>query len=153
MSVDLRPMVELRGRRGWLKGLLGASLGAVALSVLYPVARFLGPPAAEEAPPDRVLAARRSGLRPDSGTIFRFGSRPALLLTTASGEVRAFAATCTHLACTVQYRADLGRIWCACHGGAYDLDGAPVAGPPPRPLERYQVTLRGDEIWVSRGRA
>jgi Rieske Fe-S protein len=82
--------------------------------------------------------------------IFKFGNEPALLLRTEEGEVRAFAATCTHLDCTVQYRADLRRIWCACHNGSYDLNGTNVAGPPPRPLPRYTVNIVGDDIFVSR---
>jgi cytochrome b6-f complex iron-sulfur subunit len=42
------------------------------------------------------------------------------------------------------------RIWCACHNGVYDLSGKNVSGPPPRPLEAYDVHVRGDEIYVSR---
>jgi Rieske Fe-S protein len=32
-------------------------------------------------------------------------------------------------------------MWCNCHGGAYDLTGRNVAGPPPRPLTVYKVNL------------
>jgi Rieske Fe-S protein len=68
--------------------------------------------------------------------------------------VRAFNAVCTHVDCTVIYRSDPGDIFCNCHDGVYDLSGQNVSGPPPRPLEMYQVTLRGDqgkeEIVVSR---
>jgi len=58
------------------------------------------------------------------------------------------SAICTHLDCTVQYREDLSHIWCACHNGHYDLNGANIAGPPPRPLEAYTVSVRGTEIVV-----
>jgi Rieske Fe-S protein len=68
--------------------------------------------------------------------------------------VRAFNALCTHIDCTVKYRADKGDIFCACHEGVYDLNGRNISGPPPRPLEVYKVTLRGErgqeEIVVSR---
>jgi Rieske Fe-S protein len=54
----------------------------------------------------------------------------------------------------VAYRAEEGDLFCACHEGVYDLNGRNVSGPPPRPLEQYKVTLRGDpgqeEILVSR---
>jgi cytochrome b6-f complex iron-sulfur subunit len=138
-------------RRGWLKALLGAAAGGLGLSVLYPVLCFMAPPARPDASVNRVLAGKRSELSPGSGKVFRFGSRPAILIATSSGEVLAFSAACTHLSCTVHYRPDLRRIGCACHGGLYDLEGVPVAGPPPRPLERFHVAFRGDEIWVSRG--
>ncbi len=141
---------EAPARRSSLRWLLGTSLGAVALSILYPVLRYVLPPPESEAQTGRVLAGRRSELPPNSGKNFRFGASPGIVIDTPAGDVRAFSAVCTHLACTVQYRQDLQEIWCACHGGRYDLEGVPGAGPPPRPLERYAVALKGDEIWVSR---
>jgi Rieske Fe-S protein len=138
-------------RRRWLDWLLGTSLGAVALAILYPVSRYVMPPAATGAESNRVLAGKRSELPPNSGKLFRFGAQPGIVVDTPGGEIRAFSAVCTHLACTVQYRTDLQQIWCACHDGHYNLEGVPVAGPPPRPLQRYQVALKDDEIWVSRG--
>jgi Rieske Fe-S protein len=89
-------------------------------------------------------------VRPNSGQIFKFGNRAGILVRTSSGDLRAFNATCTHLNCIVQYREDLGHIWCACHNGHFDLTGVNVQGPPPRPLERYDVNVRGDQIVVSR---
>ncbi len=137
-------------RRGWLAWLLGTSLGAVAASIIYPLLRYVLPPPESEAQTGRVLAGRRSELPPNSGKIFRFGARPGIVVDTPAGDIRAFSAVCTHLACTVQYRPDMQQVWCACHAGHYNLEGVPVAGPPPRPLERYDVALKGDEIWVSR---
>ena len=66
-------------------------------------------------------------------------------------EIKA-SATCTHLSCTVQYRDDLHEVWCACHNGMYDLNGRNVSGPPPRPLESFEVQVRGEEIYVRRRR-
>jgi Rieske Fe-S protein len=89
-------------------------------------------------------------LPPNTGVIFKFGSRPGILVRTPSGELRAFSARCTHLDCTVQYRDDIGHIWCACHNGHFDLNGRNIAGPPPEPLEAYDVNVRGTQIVVSR---
>ncbi len=137
-------------RRSWLSWLLGTSLGAVALSILYPILRYVLPPPSAESQTGRILAGRRSELPPNSGHTFRFGAKPGIVIVTPAGEIRAFSAVCTHLACTVQYRKDLQHLWCACHDGHYSLEGVPVAGPPPRPLERYDVALKDDEIWISR---
>ena len=138
-------------RRGLLTWLLGTSLGATLVAALYPVFRFVIPPEVAEAPVNRVLAAKLSELPVNSGKIFRFGSRPGLVLRTQDGAVRAFSAVCTHLNCTVQYRPDLQHIWCACHNGHYDLQGKNIAGPPPRPLEAYKVDVSGDDVYVTRG--
>jgi Rieske Fe-S protein len=76
---------------------------------------------------------------------FDFGGKPCLVVATPEGEVRAFNAICTHLDCTVGFRPDHGDIFCQCHLGVYDLNGQNISGPPPRPLQTYKVTLRGDK--------
>jgi Rieske Fe-S protein len=139
-------------RRRVVEVLLGGGLMASIVSFLYPVLRYLVPPPVPDLGGDEVVACKTGELKTNGSKIFRFGNRPALLLLTAEGEYRALSATCTHLSCTVQYRSDLREIWCACHNGMYDLNGRNIAGPPPRPLETYQVHVRGDEVVVSRKR-
>ncbi len=141
-----------QSRRGFVNWILGTSVGGLLLAVLYPVSRYLIPPEVEESTAGTVtLAIKPDEIAANTGHIFKFGSQPGILVRTPSGELRAFSASCTHLACIVQYRSDLGRIWCACHNGHFDLSGRNVDGPPPRPLERYEVNVRGDQIVVSRG--
>jgi len=146
----MSPAPEQPSRRGFLNWFLGTSMGAMFLSVAYPVARYISPPDVPEAQTSRVVAAREGDLKPNSGKIFRFGSLPGLLVRTGDGEYKAFAATCTHLNCTVQYKDDTRQIWCACHNGVFDLQGHNVSGPPPRPLEEYVVNVVDGEIVVSR---
>jgi Rieske Fe-S protein len=97
-----------------------------------------------------VVAGQAVQVKPNSGMVFKFGSKPGLLIRTPDGELRAFSAVCTHLDCTVQYKSDTSQIWCACHNGFYDLSGNVVSGPPPRPLESLVVNQRGDDVVVSR---
>ena len=141
------PVISRRGALNWL---LGTSLGATVVAALYPVFRFVIPPEVAEAPVNRVLAGKLSELPVNSGKIFRFGSKPGILVRTANGEIRAFSAVCTHLNCTVQYRSDFQEIWCACHNGHYDLQGKNIAGPPPRPLDAYKVDTAGDDVYVTK---
>lgn len=138
------------GRRGFLELVFGTSLAGVIASVTYPVVRYLIPPAEGGETGAAVVVGRVDDLSPDSGKIFRFGRKPGLLVRTADGEIRAFEATCTHLDCIVQYRKDLGLIWCACHNGRYDLNGTNIAGPPPRPLTPLRVDVKDGEVHVSR---
>ena len=137
-------------RRDWLSALVRGGFTASVISFLYPVVRFILPPEIAESAADEVTATKTSELPPNSGKIFKFGSRPGIVIRTSAGDLRAFTAVCTHLSCTVQYRADMQMIWCACHNGMYDLNGKVVSGPPPRPLEEYTVHVRSDEIVVSR---
>jgi cytochrome b6-f complex iron-sulfur subunit len=138
-------------RKGFVDWLIGTSLGGFIAAVLYPVVRYLIPPrVAESAANSVVVPFQPVDLPTNSGRIFKFGSRPGILVRTPNGELRAFSARCTHLDCTVQYRDDLAQIWCACHNGHFDLNGINVEGPPPRPLEAFDVNVRGTEIVVQR---
>lgn len=137
-------------RRGFLTWFLGTSVGAMCVSVLYPVARYISPPEVPEAQTSSASAGPVEGLRPNDARLFRFGGQPGIVIRTTEGNLKAFSATCTHLNCTVQYRGDLSRIWCACHNGFYDLTGNVAGGPPPRPLEEYQVNVANGEIIVSK---
>jgi Rieske Fe-S protein len=137
-------------RRYFLNRLLGTWAGGVVASIFYPVIRYLVPPEMPEAATLSVTGGTAATLAPDSARIVPFGSAPVILIRTATGELRAFAATCTHLACTVQYRPDLGHIWCACHNGHYDLNGRNISGPPPSPLAPFDVNVTGDDIVIVR---
>lgn len=128
----------------------GTSVLASLASFLYPILRYIIPPRTAELTVDTVLAGHAGDLKPNTGKIFRFGSRPALLILSRDGKYRALSATCTHLNCTVQYRSDLNAVWCACHNGVYSSDGRNISGPPPRPLESYEVVLKGNDIYAQR---
>ena len=138
-------------RRKFLNWFLGSTAGAFLVSVLYPLSRYLIPPKVQESTARTVtLAIKPQEVKANSGQIFRFGSQPAILVNTPSGQLRAFSAACTHLACIVQYRSDINHIWCACHNGHFDLNGKNIEGPPPKPLEEFNVNVRGDQIVVSK---
>lgn len=138
------------GRRGFTNTLLGSGLVTTLGSILIPIINFLIPPKAEEAGQNSVEAARVGELAPNSGKIFRFGTRPGILVCKGNGEYVAFSAICTHLDCTVQYREDFKHIWCACHNGHFDLSGRNISGPPPAPLEVFDVSIVEEAIVVTR---
>lgn len=135
-------------RRKWINLFLGGSILGTVGSFLYPVIRYLIPPRQDQTQTRRVVAARAGELAPNSAKLFRFGAQPALLVHTAEGELRAFSAICTHLTCTVGYEEETGTLLCPCHNGRFDLAGNVISGPPPRPLEAYDVEVRANEILV-----
>jgi len=137
-------------RRSFLDFLLGTSALATLGAIVYPIIRFMAPPQIVESAENSVVAAKINEIPPNSGKIFKFGNKPGILVRTAAGELKAFSAVCTHLDCIVQYRDDTKQIWCACHNGQYNLSGKNIGGPPPRPLEEFQVNTRGDDVVVTR---
>jgi Rieske Fe-S protein len=59
-----------------------------------------------------------------------------------------FSNRCMHLGCPVQ--ATSQGFQCPCHGGAYDTVGQRIAGPPIRPLDRFQWEIKNsDELWIT----
>lgn len=139
-----------RSKRDFLRVMLGGGIVAWAASVLYPLLAYLKPPKQAEVEVTSVKVGKLSEIEKDSGKIIRFGNKPVILIRLANGDLRALSATCTHLDCTVQYRKDLGVIWCACHNGRYDLTGRNIDGPPPRPLDEFRVVIQGEEVFVSK---
>ena len=141
---------DKEARRHFLEIFLGTGIIASLLSFLYPVIRYLIPPPQTDLGSNTVLAAKVGELSVNSGKIFRFGDKPAILILTSGDKYVAFTAVCTHLGCTVQYRPDLREIWCPCHNGKYTLQGRNISGPPPKPLAEFTVNVKGADIYVSR---
>lgn len=137
-------------RRTFLDYLVGSSAVATLGAIVYPIFKFITPPHIVESTESSVIAAKLAEVPKNSGKIFKFGNKPGILVRTDSGELKAFSATCTHLDCIVQYRPETKQILCACHNGQYNLNGKNIGGPPPRPLEEFQVNTRGDDIVVTR---
>jgi len=137
-------------RRKFVNFFLGGTILGTVASFLYPVFRYLLPPRQAEAVEKKIAAAKVGELAPNTAKLFKFGTSPALLINTAEGEFRAFSAVCTHLTCTVSYEGETGTLYCPCHNGRFDLAGNVISGPPPRPLEAYNVEVVGGEIFVSK---
>ena len=150
MRLDETGTAKRLTRKRFVDWLLGTSAGGFLAAVFYPVVRYIIPPELPESAVSSVqLAFTADEVPSNTGRIFKFGTRPGIILKTPGGELRAFSARCTHLDCTVQYREDLEHIWCACHNGHFDLNGKNIAGPPPEPLQAFDVNVRGDQIVVS----
>jgi cytochrome b6-f complex iron-sulfur subunit len=137
-------------RRKFLDYLLGSSAFATLAAIFYPIMKFMVPPEVVEAQQNSVVAAKSAEIAANTGKIFKFGSKPGLIIRTETGDLKAFSASCTHLDCIVQYDPGSKEIICACHNGKYDLTGKNVSGPPPRPLEEFTVNIKGDDITVTR---
>ena len=55
---------------------------------------------------------------------------------------------CMHLGCPVV--ATLQGFACPCHGGQYNQKGQRTAGPPIRPLDRFQWEIKNqNELWIT----
>jgi cytochrome b6-f complex iron-sulfur subunit len=141
-------------RRVFVKVALGAAGFCYAAAIGYPVYKYLASPiekAEANAAVTEVTLPDAQKLATGSALMFKFGSRPCMLIHHADDSWVALSAVCKHLGCTVQYQPEQNRIFCACHGGVYDpKTGANVSGPPPKPLDHYKTTLTDKGILVTR---
>jgi menaquinol-cytochrome c reductase iron-sulfur subunit len=64
------------------------------------------------------------------------------------GDFVALSTRCMHLGCPVRFVAASKRFICPCHGGVYDFTGKVSGGPPVRPLDRFYVRVRNEQLEV-----
>lgn len=65
-----------------------------------------------------------------------------------AGTVVARSLLCAHEGCEIDWSGAEAAYLCRCHGGKFDGDGRPIAGPPNRPLRELAVRVEGDAAWV-----
>ncbi len=93
------------------------------------------------------------------GTVAYFPEQRFYLSRVESGFLAMYR-KCPHVGCVVPWLADdpseddlapKGRFNCPCHGGIYDRYGVVHAGPPPRPLDLFPISIEGGELIVDTG--
>jgi len=72
----------------------------------------------------------------------------AWLRRVSANEFIAFSVNCTHLGCPIRWLPDAELFMCPCHGGVYYKDGSVAAGPPPKPLVRYEVRVLDGQVEI-----
>ena len=98
------------------------------------------------------VAVAEVGEVPHGGyKLFHYPSEhhPCILIRLKTGDYAAYSQSCTHLMCPVHFDVMTNQLVCPCHNGYFSAsDGAVVAGPPQRPLPRYEVNIAEGMIWV-----
>lgn len=125
-------------------GALLVSTGGVAAKAAYDAAKVTN------YSPMNIDGA--AAMEPGSALNFRYPTEKdtAILVRTRDGQYYAYGQKCTHLTCPVYYAKEAGRLECPCHEGGFDVrTGAVLYGPPPRPLDRVVVEVRGGDVWAT----
>jgi menaquinol-cytochrome c reductase iron-sulfur subunit len=73
------------------------------------------------------------------------------VITENGRDFVAMSNVCTHLGCRVRWNSEEERFFCPCHNAIFDKNGNVVDGPPPRPLDRYEINVEGDQLYVLGG--
>ncbi|MDD5656722.1 MAG: ubiquinol-cytochrome c reductase iron-sulfur subunit [Elusimicrobia bacterium] len=149
--------VTRRGFLGLLAGSLAAALGAAAGSC--GLAYFLSPAFSREkdewvdiagvddiplgAPTEVKFTQRRR-----DAWLVAEGLASTWVLTRDRAHFIAYDPHCTHLGCPYRWSRTRNEFLCPCHGGVFSMDGKVLAGPPPRPLDRYPTKVEAGRLLV-----
>lgn len=138
-------------RRRFLAGMVGGGAAALASGSAVPLAFYAGNLRDEPPPAVLELPDAQWRLAPGESKLIPYGRIPVLLIRTPEpdGALKVFVATCTHFDCIVGYRAAENRIFCACHGGYYDVEGNVIAGPPPKALRPLHHAVRDGKLLIA----
>ncbi len=63
-------------------------------------------------------------------------------------RIYAIHAKCTHLGCTPNWFAEEGVFKCPCHGSQFHGNGVNFAGPAPKPLDRFKLSIGKDGMII-----
>ncbi len=137
-------------RRRFLRWLAGLTIFSTIAMVLTPVVGFLVPSKeGRVAAGGKSLVGTTADIPAGGGKVVAMGSKPAIVVNTDQG-VKAFSAICPHLGCVVAWNDLIGAIQCPCHDGRFNpSSGAVISGPPPGPLPPINVSVEGDQIFLS----
>lgn len=123
---------------------IAIAIGAIVLGGLYGLRRWYH----SQATPTWVIA--QVGEVPVGGSkIFQYptDTSPCILVRTGETSYAAYSRICTHNSCPVSYRPAERALECPCHNGLFSVaDGSVLGGPPPRPLPRILLEIRGNDI-------
>jgi Rieske Fe-S protein len=73
---------------------------------------------------------------------------PSVDREAGNAEFIALTSRCSHVGCPVNYVKAAQSFVCPCHGGVYGFRGERTGGPPPRPLDRFDVRVRDGQVEV-----
>ena len=81
------------------------------------------------------------------GWVERVAPIGVYVLRESDSAATVFDPHCTHLGCPVEFSSGSGSFLCPCHGGSFDPEGYPTAGPPPRRLDVYETRVTDGEVF------
>jgi len=152
------------GRQGFMKGVIAVIGGLITAGMGIPaVAYILGPVLNRTEQQDWIRLGSASNVEPGIPTLFKARieqqagwivseeEKSVYVLTDDGRTFIAMSNICTHLGCRVRWIEDQSQFFCPCHNAVFDREGDVVSGPPPRPLDRFQVKVEDEQLYILGG--
>ena len=134
-------------RSGFLRWLLGIFGAISAAGILYPVLRFLKPPAALSSAIGQVVnVGSLSSFPAGQLTPVTVHDKPAAVQN-LNGKYTVYSLICTHLGCVLPVNGDASGP-CPCHGSTFSPTGTATRGPAKLPLPTYHSQSQNGSLLV-----
>lgn len=151
-------------RKGFLEAAIFAIGGIIGFSIGLPaIAYILGPALKKQGEQNWIPLGAAAKVETGIPTLFKarveqkagwISNEEELtfyVLTENGRDFVAISNVCTHLGCRVRWVEDESQFYCPCHNAVFDKEGNVVAGPPPKPLNTYEVKVENDQLFVLGG--
>lgn len=162
-----RPDLEDPSRRDFLIRSIGVIGGGITLAIAGPSILFVTGSALEASDEETwIRLGSSSSVEPRgaptlmkatvtrrSGYLVEEREISVWVITDDGSDFTILSNICTHLGCRVRWVDDQGQFLCPCHNAIFDRDGQVVAGPPPRPLDRFEYMIEEGQIFFKEGRS
>lgn len=130
----------LSSRRKFLIRLGWGGITSFLAASMIATCRFFFPRVLFEAP-TRFSIGRPENYRPGKVDSSYKDNQRICVVRKEDGSFYCLSMRCTHLGCTANWKSSEGIFHCPCHGSKFDKLGINFAGPAPRPLDRFKITL------------
>jgi menaquinol-cytochrome c reductase iron-sulfur subunit len=74
--------------------------------------------------------------------------KTAWVVKEANNQIVAFGPQCTHLGCAYHWDDASKKFMCPCHSSFFSIEGQVLAGPAPRPLDRYATRIENNRLQI-----
>ncbi|MBI9046302.1 MAG: ubiquinol-cytochrome c reductase iron-sulfur subunit [Anaerolineaceae bacterium] len=156
---------EKMSRRDFLGILTGAIGGVIGLAIGIPAISYIIGPALKRDSMDWIRLGAVSKVEKGIPTLFKTTIKRetgwvtteedlSVYILTEDGRVFiAMSNICTHLGCRVRWIESDGEFLCPCHNAGFKKDGSVAFGPPPSPLDQFELKVEDDQIYIFGGGA
>lgn len=126
-------------RRDFLKrlGILGTLVIAIGVFVRNALLYLL--PEKKEKTYHNYLVAKQGEIPLGEAKEITLDGKPVFVVHVEENKYKVFSGVCTHLGCIVRWEQQNNRFYCPCHAGIFSKTGEVLGGPPPKPLDEFQV--------------
>ena len=147
-------------RRSWHLAAIYLLGGIIGLVLAIPAILYLFIPPRQRSRSQWIDAGDVSQLTPGSPVEMSFQEsridgwrvitekKTAWVVKEANNQIVAFGPQCTHLGCAYHWDDGSKKFACPCHASFFSIQGQVLAGPAPRPLDRYVTRIENNRLQI-----